>query len=234
MEPETENVTPDILTRNKMMDFIVEILSLISAALLYPVLLLLLTLMIWSLVELGGFLRELKERWGSQEQHQFQDVTQDSVMLSEKKQAGFVAIFAEVGSQYRESPMQLQQLQTDLEIDAAGRLARMSFGIRVGPILGLMGTLIPLSPALIGLSTGKIDQLAQNLVVAFSTTVMGLFVAGLCYGIWLMRRQWYARDLARIEHLSSMLTSSSNQEHMNGADITNSHSCASTLAQSAG
>lgn len=88
---------------------------------------------------------------------------------------------------------------SDLEIAAAGRLARMNAGL--APILGLMGTLIPMGPALIGLSTGNIDELARNLVVAFGTTVLGLFVGGMCYGLWLTRRQWYSRDLADIEYV---------------------------------
>jgi len=97
--------------------------------------------------------------------------------------------------------LQLGKLVSDLEIEAAGRLTRMSLGVRVGPMLGLMGTLIPLGPALIHISTGNVEEMAHNLVVAFSTTVLGLFVGGICYGIWLARRQWYARDLADIEYV---------------------------------
>ncbi|MCA9042054.1 MAG: MotA/TolQ/ExbB proton channel family protein [Planctomycetaceae bacterium] len=110
----------------------------------------------------------------------------------------------------------------------------MSFGIRIGPILGLMGTLIPLSPALLGLSAGNLDQLAQNLVVAFSTTVLGLFIAGICYGIWLTRRQWYAADLANVEYICQSLQLNDVQaDHkeieQNERQITNE--CASTIVE---
>lgn len=37
-----------------------------------------------------------------------------------------------------------------------------------------MGTLIPMGPALIGLSGGDIKSMADNPVIAFATTVIGL------------------------------------------------------------
>lgn len=93
----------------------------------------------------------------------------------------------------------------DLEIESAGRLARLSFSIRVAPMLGLIGTLIPLGPALMNLSDGDIGGMATQLVIAFGTTVLGLFIGGVAYGQWLVRRHWYASDLADIEFLQVVL-----------------------------
>ena len=39
-------------------------------------------------------------------------------------------------------------------------------------MLGLMGTLIPMGPALVGLSTGDIASMAYNMQVAFATTAV--------------------------------------------------------------
>lgn len=62
-------------------------------------------------------------------------------------------------------------------------------------MLGLTGTLIPLGPALTGLGSGNVKELSTNLVLAFSTTVVGLVVASAAYGMGVARRLWHARDL---------------------------------------
>ncbi|WP_028468707.1 MotA/TolQ/ExbB proton channel family protein [Neptunomonas japonica] len=85
------------------------------------------------------------------------------------------------------------------------RLERTDLLARVGPILGLMGTLIPLGPGLTALSAGDIDILATALTVAFDTTVVGLLVGLFAYCISRIRRRWY-------EHTWTQLTQSSNHE----------------------
>ena len=76
---------------------------------------------------------------------------------------------------------------------------------RVGPMFGLMGTLIPMGPALIGLASGNIQQLASNLVIAFSTTVIGILVGVICYSISMVKRRWYAQDLSDMEYIVELL-----------------------------
>lgn len=199
-----------------LMESLVEILYFLSTALLVPVIVLLLGFVAWSLLEIGGFVREVRERhssksaWRSFLAELHDDATPArtpavSGFFQHQHYAGLLGAFSAQGREIQDSDLHLSKLVSDLEIEAASRLARMSLGVRVGPMLGLMGTLIPLGPALIGLSTGNIEELARNLVVAFSTTVLGLFVGGLCYGIWLARRQWYARDLADIEYVYQCL-----------------------------
>ena len=48
---------------------------------------------------------------------------------------------------------------------------------KIGPVLGLIGTLISMSPALVGLSTGDISGMAYNMQVVFATTVVGLVIS---------------------------------------------------------
>jgi biopolymer transport protein ExbB/TolQ len=71
----------------------------------------------------------------------------------------------------------------------------------VAPMIGLMGTLIPLGPALIGLAEGNILQLAHNLMVAFATTVLGLFAGIIGYVLTLVRKRWYWQDMTDIDYL---------------------------------
>jgi biopolymer transport protein ExbB/TolQ len=88
-----------------------------------------------------------------------------------------------------------------LEIDITRRLAQLALATRVGPMLGLVGTLIPLGPALTGLATGHMEVLAGNLIIAFTTTVFGILIGGFAYAISLVRRTWYEQDLSDLEFL---------------------------------
>lgn len=93
------------------------------------------------------------------------------------------------------------KLLTDAEQRAARRLEGTRVFSRVGPVLGLITTLIPISPALVGLSTGNIEALSANLVIAFSSTVVGLLVGGLGYLLSVARERMYAQDLSDLEYV---------------------------------
>ena len=94
----------------------------------------------------------------------------------------------------------------DFDFDSQRRLGRTRLLVRAGPALGLMGTLIPLSPALSGLAKGNISQLSQNLRVAFSVTVLGLLVGAVAYGLSLYRDRIYGQDLSDLEYVAAVLT----------------------------
>lgn len=79
------------------------------------------------------------------------------------------------------------------------RLERVDLLSRGGPILGLMGTLIPLGPGLTALGSGQLDILATSLTVAFDTTVVGLLVGLVAYVMGRMRRRWYDRVWSEID-----------------------------------
>lgn len=83
--------------------------------------------------------------------------------------------------------------------------------VRLGPILGLLGTLIPLGPGLAALGSGDITTLAESLTIAFDTTVTGLAVGGLGYLISKFRKQWYESDLIEVETLAEVELESLNK-----------------------
>ena len=89
------------------------------------------------------------------------------------------------------------------------RLERTRILVRMGPALGLMGTLIPLSPALAGLADGDVQTLTDNLRVAFSVTVAGLMIGAFAFGISLVRDRLYAQDYSDVEYVAVNLTSPS-------------------------
>jgi biopolymer transport protein ExbB/TolQ len=93
----------------------------------------------------------------------------------------------------------------DFDLGSMRRLERTRMLVRAGPALGLMGTLIPLSPALTGLANGNVKQLTDNLRVAFSVTVLGLLVGAIAFSISLVRDRLYAQDLSDLEAIASEL-----------------------------
>lgn len=74
----------------------------------------------------------------------------------------------------------------------------------MGPMLGLMGTLIPMGPALVGLSTGDISSMAYNMQVTFATTVVGLFAAAVGFITQQVKQRWYLQDMTNLEFLSNL------------------------------
>ena len=73
---------------------------------------------------------------------------------------------------------------------------------RVGPTLGLMGTLIPMGPGLAALGAGDVNTLAESLTVAFNTTIVGIGSGALCYVVGKIRTSWYDRYLSDLDALS--------------------------------
>ena len=63
---------------------------------------------------------------------------------------------------------------------------------KLGPMLGLLGTLIPLGPGIIALGQGDTYTLSVSLMTAFDTTVAGLCIAAVCMIVSTIRRRWYA------------------------------------------
>lgn len=70
---------------------------------------------------------------------------------------------------------------------------------KIAPMLGLMGTLIPLGPGIVALSSGDLETLSSSLLVAFDTTVVGLTVSIVCFLATKIRRRWYSDYLNNVE-----------------------------------
>ena len=70
-------------------------------------------------------------------------------------------------------------------------IGRNEMGVKAAPMLGLMGTLIPLGPGIAALGTGDLESLSRSIIVAFDTTVAGLATAVVCMAVAKVRRNWY-------------------------------------------
>jgi len=186
--------------------YLVDILYFIAAGLLLPVLLVLFAFMAGTLFTLGGLAREALERRRTRPAWRrfLADLRTGDASAEEFYEfpyGGYVEQFRRQTAPFRGSALAVKKCLDDLEIDIARSMARLSLATRVGPMLGLVGTLIPLGPALTGLASGSLEVLAGNLIIAFTTTVFGILVGGFAYAVCLVRRAWYEQDLSDLEFL---------------------------------
>lgn len=93
------------------------------------------------------------------------------------------------------------QLLAEEESRLERRVSVTDIIARIGPMFGLMATLIPLGPGLIALGENDTAALADSLLTAFDATVAGLAAAGIAYIISKVRKRWYQADLMIMETL---------------------------------
>ena len=88
---------------------------------------------------------------------------------------------------------------------ATKRLDSTRLWIRLGPMIGLATTLIPISPALVALAKGDLATLSAELIIAFSTTVIGLVISAAAFVISTIRERVYLQDISDIEYALELL-----------------------------
>ena len=193
------------------MTLISDILYWISTGLLVPVIVLLIILFGRSLLLIGSFFGQyLSIRKTEALLHKELDrLTVNEVdnlaeRLPKKSDALVIASIRRI-LEVQDSPAHVQRLLADFEIAADKDLATSKTLSKMGPMLGLMGTLIPMGPALVGLSTGDIASMAYNMQVAFATTVVGLFAAGIGFITQQVKQRWYLQDMTNLEFLAELL-----------------------------
>jgi len=82
-----------------------------------------------------------------------------------------------------------------LELRVLKLLEPLKVTSRVAPMLGLVATMIPMGPALVAVSSGNAQGIAQNLVVAFSAVIVALTAASITYVVLSVRRRWLLEEL---------------------------------------
>lgn len=88
--------------------------------------------------------------------------------------------------------------QEDLELQVLKQIELQRIVSRISPMLGLVATMIPMGPALIAVSAGNAQGMAQNLVVAFSAVIVALLSAAMTYVVQSVRKRWLLEELNQV------------------------------------
>ncbi|HJZ76816.1 MAG TPA: MotA/TolQ/ExbB proton channel family protein [Vicinamibacterales bacterium] len=84
--------------------------------------------------------------------------------------------------------------------------------VKVGPSLGLLGTLIPMGASLASLASGNLEAMAGQMVVAFTTTIVGLATGTVAYVIATVRQQWVNQTIHDARYLAERISGELGQE----------------------
>ena len=77
--------------------------------------------------------------------------------------------------------------------------------VKVGPSMGLLGTLIPMGTSLASLATGNLEAMAGQMVVAFTTTIIGLATGTLAYVVAATRQGWVNESIREQRFLAERI-----------------------------
>lgn len=193
------------------MNFVSNIMFWISNSLLVPVMVGLVLLFLLSLVMIGNLLAEQRKQ--RQKEALYEKLFRDlgsSTKLQQLHQALGNApqkrFFEEVAlALFGATQAQRDLLIGNYELRQQKSNTQGKLLAKFGPILGLMGTLIPMGPALVDLSTGEVAGMAYNMQVAFATTVLGMFSAAVGYFYLQLITRYQHKDLLWLDYLSESL-----------------------------
>ncbi|AEK19686.1 MotA/TolQ/ExbB proton channel [Methanococcus maripaludis X1] len=189
-------------------------LHIISQSLLLPVVAFLLLFMAYAVINFGEFMAEYSSRVrvNSKDLKNIINTLPDknaqeiSSLISEMRlNRAHIEIIKELCEEECKDLKMVESHARNLiereELRLEKTLEKTDFVIRLGPTLGLMGTLIPMGPGLAALGAGDIHSLANAIIIAFDTTVVGLAAGGICYVISKVRRRWYEEQMSTLDVL---------------------------------
>ena len=191
------------------MKYVSNVLFWISNGLLVPVIVGLLYFFVNSILLLGIFFNQylthskqtkpLKKTLDSLRADDMEKLKVEAGKLPQSNFTDFLRNIVEAPSKAYSNRM-----LADYEVRADAELGKYKLLTKFGPILGLMGTLIPMGPALAGLATGDVASMAYNMQIAFATTVVGLFVGAIGYVLLQIKQRWFVADLADLEFIADL------------------------------
>ncbi len=198
------------------MNYISDILFWISTGLLVPVVVLLIYFFLRSLLLLGGFFGQylVKRKTEAAIRKELNALTAENLdtlpeRLPKNKQAVVVSNMKRM-VENRHSAARVNRTVDQYAQFVDKDMSLPSTLLKMGPMLGLMGTLIPMGPALVGLSTGDIASMAYNMQVAFATTVVGLFSAAIGFVTKQTKSRWYKEDMSNLDFLADLMEEEKN------------------------
>lgn len=191
------------------MHYITDVLYWISTGLLVPVVVLLIFFFIRSLLLLGSWFGQYldTQRLNKRLDPVIASLNKEGLTtLKEHLPKSRLAISKTLCQMLeKRDAAHVEKVLADFELLADKEMATAKTLAKMGPMLGLMGTLIPMGPALVGLSTGDIASMAYNMQVAFATTVIGLFIAAVGFIVLQTKQRWYRHDTNTLEFIANLI-----------------------------
>jgi biopolymer transport protein ExbB/TolQ len=194
------------------MKIVSEILFIVSNGLMIPVILLLLYFLvkaIWILLGLYGQIkvqREISSTLKALVRDYSDEYIKDTQIKLQATGESIVSEYLKRIIEHKHDSRYCEHELADFQVEAQKILAKYRMLVKFGPMLGLMGTLIPMGPALVGLGLGDISSMAYNMQVAFATTVIGMLVSGIGLCALQLNQRYYAGYLNDLEFLTSKIT----------------------------
>ncbi|MDR0900804.1 MAG: MotA/TolQ/ExbB proton channel family protein [Methanobrevibacter sp.] len=200
-------------------ELLTEFLHAISQSLLIPVIIILLIFVVFSLISIGGLISEYTSRKkltlndieslinsinNLSNPEEMKEKINDSD-IEEKYKIAIIKIIDNNNFGSETKKAFAGKIIEEEEIKMEKIVEKTDTIVRLGPTVGLMGTLIPMGPGLAALGAGDIVTLAQSIIIAFDTTVTGLAAAAVAYIISRLRKRWYEEDLSNFEVLMSSI-----------------------------
>lgn len=192
------------------------LIHILSESLLTPVVISLVAFLVVVILVMGSYINEaisrkpikskeleelIRDISFSKDYNQIKEVINSSNLFKFQKEILIrIANNHDIGPEARKSLA--SELITEEETILIKNTSKTDVLVRLGPIFGLLGTLIPLGPGLAALGSGNIEVLAQSLTIAFDTTVIGLTVGSMAYIVSKFRKQWYEKDLITVETIA--------------------------------
>lgn len=174
---------------------------LVSSSLLYPVLFLLAVLVLLIIVYAGAFFAEWLERLrlkhcpASELPDQLK-CGRPSAAVSHRVNRYLQLLHHAKANGSAAAVENLLQSTTHALWKSMDRLRIL---VRAAPSLGLIGTLIPMGTGLAALGQGDMTKLTTDLVIAFTTTVVGLAIGTAAFFFYTIRRRWIEEDVKNME-----------------------------------
>ena len=183
---------------------------IVSSSLLYPAILLIAILVVWMLVFSGSFVGEALGRARFRHVSGLELLDTDlsgnlSDVCSYHVRGYLSAALLALKSNDALQEALLEDLLQEKSAELWKSLDHIRMLVRIGPGLGLIGTLIPMGTGLAALGQGDITKLSSDLVIAFTTTVVGLAIGLMAYFFYWKKKRWIEDDIRRMEFLTEIL-----------------------------
>lgn len=193
------------------MDIISEILFWVANSLLIPDIIALLLLFVRSLLLVGSFYNHFitKQKNDKLLNNLIQDLSAEKVenlksILPQKDNSLYIKYLRKLLSREL-SEAYSEYLISNFETEADKDLSISKILAKIGPVLGLIGTLIAMSPALVNLSSGDVSGMAYNMQIVFATTVIGLVVSMAGLITLQFKQRWYSQESNHLFYISQIL-----------------------------